>query len=117
MQEIAQRVYACITGNVPLMAKITGVYDGIPDNQQPPYILIGTVQVLPGRLYSGEEKAWAVDLHIWSAYKGSKEIWEIADIVSRGMPKDVFFENLMIMQDPSGWRQGILTLRGYYREV
>ena len=112
---VAQSLYTMLTGSTALMAKIKGVYDVVPENTAGPYIAIGQLQSLRGRLLSETERAWYADLHIWSSYQGRKEVLEIADLISPVIPPGLFQEELMVIQDPSGWYHGVLTIKGYDR--
>lgn len=104
-----------LTGNTALMAKVTGVWTYTPDEQACPYIVIEGFQALPGRLLSWREKAWSADLHIWSSYRGMKEVLEIADLIYHLIPAEWFHEDLLTGRDLSGLYHGVLTLRGYDR--
>jgi hypothetical protein len=112
---VAQAIYTALTGSTPLMAKVTGVYDVVPKNTAGPYIAIGQLQSLRGRLLSDNERAWYADIHIWSSYQGRKEVLEIADLISPVIPPGWFAEELTVIQDPSGWYHGVLTIKGYDR--
>lgn len=41
---IQKRIYALLTGDATLMAKITGVFDFVPDNQAYPFVQIGEAE-------------------------------------------------------------------------
>jgi hypothetical protein len=112
--DVHAALYSALTGSAELMVKVTGVFDTLPQEQASPYIVLGQLQALPGRLLNETENAWSVDIHIWSAHKGRKEVLEIADIL-RGVLSGYFFEELVVQEDPSGWFHGILTVRGYTR--
>ena len=112
--DVHSGIYTTLTGSAELMAKVTGVFDTLPQEQDSPYVVIGQLQALPGRLLNESENAWSVDIHIWSSYQGRKEVLEIADIL-RSVLSGYFFEELVVQEDPSGWFHGILTVRGYTR--
>ncbi len=109
-----QAIYTTLVGSAELMAKITGVFDALPQEQPAPYIVLGQLQALPGRLLDESEHAWSLDIHIWSAYQGRKEVLEIVDIL-KGVLSGYFFEELVVQEDPTGWYHGILTVRGYLK--
>jgi len=112
---IIQDIYTALSTNAGVMGKVTGIFDVPPEDQPSPYIVIDTLQSLEGRLLNATERQWAVDVHIWSSYKGKKEVLEIADLVVKALDDSWFFEELMVMRDPSGWFHGVLTIRGYER--
>ncbi len=109
-----QGLYDTLTASSELMAKVTGVFDALPHEQASPYIVLGAMQALPGRLLDESEHAWSLDIHIWSAYQGRKEVLEIVDIL-KGVLSGYFFEELVVQKDPTGWYHGILTVRGYLK--
>ena len=113
---IIQKIYNALTTNNDLMNKISGVYDVIPEEEVSPYVVIDTLQSLEGGLLNAKERQWAVDVHIWSDYKGKKEVLEIADLIVKALDETWFFEELMVTRDQSGWFHGVLTIRGYERE-
>lgn len=110
---VSQEIYTTIVA--ALGDDVTGVFDKVPTEQPSPYIVIGQLQSLEGRLLDHSERMWAVDVHIWSSYAGRKEVVEIADAIRDGLPEKWFFEELIVLEDPSGWYHGILTIRGYDR--
>jgi len=110
---ISQEIYTTIT--TALGETVTGVFDTVPSEQASPYLVIGQLQSLEGRLLDASERQWAVDVHIWSSYLGRKEIVEIADAIRNALPEKWFFEELIVLEDPSGWYHGVLTIRGYDR--
>jgi len=114
---ISQEIYTTLSSAFPAGedVKITGIFDKVPLEQKGPYIVIGQLQSLEGRLLNASERMWAVDVHIWSSYLGRKEVVEIADVIRNALPEKWFFEELIVLEDPSGWYHGILTIRGYDR--
>ena len=114
---VSQEIYTTLSSAFPDSGEveITGIFDKVPLEQEGPYLVIGQLQSLEGRLLSDEERAWNVDIHIWSSYLGRKEVVEIADVIRNALPEKWFFEELIVLEDPSGWYHGILTIRGYDR--
>ena len=112
---VGQAVYSALASSVALMAKITGVFDVVPEGTKGPYIALGYQQSLRGRIINEQERLWYYDLDIWSSYQGRKEILEIADLVRAALPPGWFYEELVVLKDPSGWYHGILTIKGYDR--
>ncbi len=113
---IIQSIYDALISSEDLMNKITGVFDFVPEEEKPPYVVVDTLQSLEGTLLDASEREWAVDVHIWSGYSGKKEVLEIADIIQNTLKDEWYFEELMVMRDTSGWFHGIITIRGYERE-
>jgi len=109
---VVQDIFALLSG-AGLQA--TAIYDAAPENAVSPYVVLGQLQSLEGRLLSGQERRWALDIHIWSSYEGRKEVVEIADEIIAALPNNLFAEELVVIRDPSDWYHGILTVRGYDR--
>lgn len=114
---VSQEIYTTLYNALQAIPnpKVTGVFDKVPLEQEGPYIVIGQLQSLEGRLLSDVERAWNVDIHIWSSYQGRKETVQIADAIRSALPEKWFFEELIVVEDTSGWYHGILTIRGYDR--
>ena len=112
---VTQSVFNVLTSSVPLMAKITGVYDVVPEGTDGPYVALGYEQSLRGRLLNEGERSWYFDLDIWSEHKGRKEVLEVADLIKAALPPEWFYEELTVLKDPSGWYHGVLTIKGYDR--
>jgi len=112
---ITQRIYNLLSNDAYLAGMITGVFDVVPSDQESPYIVMGQLQALEGRLLDHSARSWSLDLHIWSSYRGRLEVVQIADLIMPIVPSDWWFEELIVLDDESGWYHGVLTLRGYDR--
>lgn len=121
--EILAAIYGALSSN-PLNGTICRVYDqgAVPDEEPGPYIVLGNSQAIQGELQNESERAYSLDIHIWSSRKGRKECQAIArDIDSLLGDKSlsvggsscwIWFEELQLMFDESSnWWHGILTLR------
>ncbi|MDO4952397.1 MAG: DUF3168 domain-containing protein [Synergistaceae bacterium] len=106
-------LYAALSGNAALMAKITAISDVIPDNQESPYIKVGTANETHDLIEKGSEIE--VTLHIWSEYLGRKEILEIRELVKAALPSWAMYEGIDIIQDSDepNWWHGIITIKYY----
>jgi hypothetical protein len=78
---LQQAVYQALTGNVGLMAAISGVYDHVPADTAFPYMTIGetTVTDWSSKTFGGQ--VHDLTLHIWSRSRGRKETKEIMALV------------------------------------
>jgi len=81
---IQQALYSALAGDATLMAKVTGVYDQVPQDGVFPYIVIG----------DGEAEEWdtdtetglvsRLDVHAWGrAHGGRKVIKQVQDDINR----------------------------------
>lgn len=82
---------ARLTGDAPLMARVTAVYDGQAPQSTPespvvlPYVVIGEPTEVPQRPL--ERAGWSatLTLHVWSNYPGRREALEIADLMDAAL--------------------------------
>jgi len=82
LRHIQKAVYAALTGNAPLMALITGVYDSIPDATDPPYVHISSDTEIANGTFSKDGWDCTITLQVYSLGIGFKEALTIADAVT-----------------------------------
>lgn len=84
---LQQALYTRLTTDSALMARVTGVFDAVPDGQDFPYVTVGedTVVDWSTKTNSGEEITHT--LHVWSRYAGKKEAKEILSLVLDAITK------------------------------
>lgn len=75
--------YDALTGDAELMGKITGVFDNVPEDQEFPYIQIGSITGLPWDAMELAGEDMTLTFHVWSRYRGKKEMKEIMDDMYR----------------------------------
>ncbi|GGV13577.1 DUF3168 domain-containing protein [Streptomyces spectabilis] len=66
-------VYAKLTGHVPLMALVSGVYDEVPEQAAHPYVSLGSITESVDDAHNQRGLEAAVVLHVWSKYRGFRE--------------------------------------------
>lgn len=76
-------IYDKLTADSALMAKVSGVYDEVPENAIFPYIRVGQVFEVNEDSHSNQGLRSKPTLQIWSAYRGFKEALEILTEVDR----------------------------------
>ncbi len=66
-------IYTRLTGYAPLTALISGVYDNVPDNAQPPYVVIGDDTCIDWSTQT--ENGWetTVTIHVWDFEKSGRK--------------------------------------------
>lgn len=75
--EILADLYACLNGNLA-----TGsVYDEAPQDSSFPYVLIGEMQTTRHGSKTTDGQDVTVTFHVWSAYKGDKQVHQMMDDV------------------------------------
>lgn len=110
---ITQEIYTALTSNSTLMAKITGVFDVVPEGQASPYISLGYQQAVRGRLLNESENTWYFNIDIWSNYQGRKEVLELAELVVQSFKPEWFLDELVVLQDEDNWSHAVVTVKGY----
>ena len=81
LKNIIPAIYTALTGSTTLMAKISGVFNEVPQNQNFPYVVIGDSDLTETKFntFGRRGKDTRIYIHIHSLYKGDKEILDIAD--------------------------------------
>lgn len=117
LEDKHRQLFDALSGSTGLMAVCRGVYDDPPADAASPYVVVGDTHVVEGRLLDLTEDELYIRLHIWSRYKGRREVVSISGLLRQSLPEWAFFEDLVIMQDPEEpeWWHGVLTIRGYDR--
>ena len=112
-----QKLYEALTSNAALMAKVSCITDDPPPNVTTPYIEVGETYEGNGELVDNSCAAVVVTLHIWSNYKGRKEVLEIRDLLIAAIPDWCLFEMFSVEQDSKEpvWWHGIFEIR-YFDE-
>lgn len=80
-QELQKAVYTALTGNVPLMAKVTGVYDEADENAALPIVVIGDGTTTENSTKTEVGQTITLTLHAWSEARGRMEIKEIMGLL------------------------------------
>jgi hypothetical protein len=110
-------VYRRLTGHEPLADLLNGekVYDFEPDEETPgPYVVIGDTHEVEGRTIADEERKVYVRLHIWSSYRGRKEVIGIEREIEAALGESEYlFESFQVLLDESGWMHGVVVYRTY----
>lgn len=117
LEALYEDVYSRLAGNSALMAllKGDGIYDFIPGEQvKGPYIVIGDTHEVEGRTIDAGERKVFVRLHIWSSYRGRREIVRIERAIEAALTDGAYlFESFQIVRDEDDWMHGIVVLRTY----
>jgi hypothetical protein len=91
------------------------VFDFEPDEETPgPYVVIGDTHEVEGRTMADDERKVFVRLHIWSSYRGRKEVIGIErDIEAALEGSEYLFESFQVLLDESDWMHGVVVYRTY----
>ncbi|MBW3114189.1 DUF3168 domain-containing protein [Bacillus sp. MCCB 382] len=74
-------VYAKLASHTPLTSKISGVYDEVSEGTAYPYVTIGNPTVNDWGSHTTEGEDITLTLHVWSDYKGKREVYEIFNLI------------------------------------
>ena len=80
--ELQEHLYNALANNPALIAEGVQVYDKIPKRSELPFIAFGDENITPANTKVSTGENDTVTFHIWSAYKGKKQIKKIMDIVT-----------------------------------
>lgn len=59
--------------HAPLMALVSGVYDGVPEDAPHPYVSVGSITETVADAHNQRGLDISLVLHVWSKYPGFKE--------------------------------------------
>ncbi len=90
--ELQKDIYAQLTGDATLMAKITGVFDFVPDKQVYPFIRIGDVDYLDWGTHTFDGFEGTVIIHLWHqpGSRGRAPLHGIMEDIHRILHKNLF---------------------------
>src|SRR5690606_13685786 len=79
---VQRAVYQRLTSHAPLMARVTGVLDDVPEGQPFPYVTLGEWTEIPRLAFGEDGSETTATLHVWSRYRGWKECSEIVALMN-----------------------------------
>lgn len=110
-QELQKTIFAELTGNAPLMALVTGIFDStsVPQGTAFPYVTIGDNPMENRSNHSWRGWSSSVTIHVWyqETGRGRKKVQEIQAAI------DLVLNNVDICVD--GWN--IVNLRAQFVDV
>lgn len=85
---LQQAIFKRLDSDTAIKAKITGVYDYVPQDAELPYVVIGNPIANPFETKTsyGENIPWT--LHCYSDYPGKKETIDILNLMVRALTKE-----------------------------
>lgn len=115
-------LYDRLSNDAALTAKVTGVFDHVPEGQAYPYVAIGQDTATPEDTFTSVGQQVTTTIHSWSQYKGYKEVKEVHSLILTAMTAPLAVNGwtcmfLMVdmdhvIPDPDGiTRHGVLRLR------
>lgn len=90
--ELQKDIYAQLTGDATLMAKVTGVYDFVPDNKAYPFIQIGEVDFQDWSTHTFDGFEGTITIHLWHrpSSRGRAPLHDIMNDIYRILNKNLF---------------------------
>ncbi len=85
---VAQKaVYDLLKSSAPLLVKVTGVFDAVPQRQAYPFVVVESISQREENTDDVLRRVVTVDVHTWSRYRGMKETHEIQDLIQRAVDR------------------------------
>jgi hypothetical protein len=90
--ELQKDIYGALTGDATLMAKITGVYDFVPDNTAYPFIQIGEVDFSDWGTQTFDGFEGVITINLWHrpGSRGRAPLHDIMHDIHRILHKNTF---------------------------
>jgi hypothetical protein len=83
MNALQKGVFRLLTDNVITIGEhVVKTYDAVPEDAVMPYVTLGSFTNKPGGSKDIDKSDVSLQIHIWSAYEGKREVNEIADDVT-----------------------------------
>jgi hypothetical protein len=113
--------YARITGDVPFMALIKGVFDDVPEGENFPYVSFGEATENSWDCFGQDGVDAVINLHVWSRYRGFSEAQGINNALIGLLDNDVGlsiagyatvllnYDSSQQLRDPDGITRHIVT--------
>ncbi len=79
---LQRAIYSRLTADAVLSALISGVFDEVPTDKRPPYLVIDNIHEMPSEAHDRGGVAASVVLSAWSTYRGYSEVAQISDRVN-----------------------------------
>lgn len=106
-------VYGELSGDAPLAAMVTGIFDAVPDQQPYPYSVIGDATAVPFRTFGRDGAEVTITVHTWSQFAGFseaqaidgriQEVLDDAELEVEGFGVVMFnYEETTTIRDPDG---------------
>lgn len=80
-------IVQALKSSADLMAKVTGVYDEVPEDVAYPYVSIGAITETADDAHDRQGLDSLVVLHVWSTYKGFAEAADIFAAVDASLDR------------------------------
>lgn len=97
MFEIQQKMFQALQGNADLVAKVSGIYDFVPEKTPLPYITFGKVSSQPLNTKIEDGETVSVSIDTWSEGKGRKETIDIMNAVEETLKTELVLDSASLI--------------------
>jgi hypothetical protein len=97
MYEVQTKVYGMLATDAELKAKVTGVFDFVPEQTVVPYVTFGHVTSSSERSKTDDGELITITLDIWSESKGRKEAVTIMNMIENILKADVVLDTAFLL--------------------
>lgn len=121
---LQKALFQRLSTDTALSARITGVYDEVPEDATVPYVTLGEDTAIPWDTKDMDGQEVTTTLHCWSQYPGKKEAKEILSLMVEALTQSPLqlesgfsmsfdrLESMQVISDPDGvTKHGVLRMR------
>jgi len=81
LRPLQTAIYTKLTGSSALMARVSGVYDKVPEPATYPFVTIGAISESVDDTHDHQGLVSLVNVHVWSMAPGDSETYDVfADV-------------------------------------
>lgn len=88
--KLQKAIYAALVGDATLSAKITGVYDSVPQSQSFPFVVIGEGDFEAFDTHTQNGFEGILTVHTWSRGRGRAEVLDLQSDLYRILHENYF---------------------------
>ncbi len=89
---VQRALYETLAADAALMARVTGIFDHVPDRQRLPYITVGEAVETDWSATEFSGRDHRLSVHAWSAHAGmgeAKDLLALVDAALEHMPENL----------------------------
>lgn len=126
---VQRALYETLTAHVPLMARVTGIFDHVPSGQSLPYVTVGEAVETDWSAVAFAGRDHRLSVHVWSAHAGmaeAKALLSLVDDALEHMPAQLdshrlvslrFLSSRVFADVEDGVRHGVADYRARTERV
>ena len=85
LSPLQSALYTKLTGNVPFMAAVTGLFDWVPEGTAYPYVTFGEAMATPRNAQDRFGRRTVETLHVWSKQQGMLQVANIMSLITQAL--------------------------------